>query len=148
MTSAEVVRQLVARTRADFVSYFAGSQHAERAAELVAWAQAGDPRLNNCPAEIDAMLPDTEDDGSWAASYALNAGGIILCLIELSAGNTAAYEEAVTLYFDTVDFRVQQDLEAAGIKYPTEAQIANHPIMVSENTWFGANGGVRDLPDC
>lgn len=140
MTSAEIVRQLVARTRADFVSYFEGSRRSERAAELAAWAEAGDPRITGCAAEIEAMLPDTDDDGSWAASYALNAGCIMLCLIEVTGGKAEAYEEAMTLYFDTVDFKVQQELAAAGISHPTEAQIANHPLLASEKTWFRGIG--------
>ncbi len=83
------------------------------------------------------MLPDTDDDGSWSASYALNTGVMLLCLITAIRGNAQdSYDEAVQAFFDTVDFKVQELLEQAGVSAPSEAQIAQHPLMQREKAWF------------
>jgi hypothetical protein len=86
---------------------------------------------------LEAMLPDSEDDGSWEASYALNTGAMVLALIDYSSsGYQQHYREAVTLFFDTVDFKVHQELESRGMTSPTEQEVAAHPVMVRERAWF------------
>jgi len=103
----------------------------------MSFALALDPTLVGLDQELEQLLPDTEDDGSWEASYALNTGCMILNLIEAMKGEASrSYNEAVTLFFDSVDFKVQQSLEQSGIEHPTEAQIANHEYMQMERQWF------------
>ena len=54
----------------------------------------------------------------------------------LKTGDEKHYEEAVTLFFDTVDFKVHQDFELRGVTSPTEQEIAAHPLMLRERAWF------------
>ena len=62
---------------------------------------------------------------------------MILNLIDYqSTENKNYYDEAVTVFFDTVDFKVQQDLEEQGNSRSTEAQIRSHKLFVLEETWF------------
>lgn len=87
--------------------------------------------------DLNQMLPDTEDDGRWQASYALNTGCMMLNLVDLmKGGSTHAYDEPVTLFFDTIDFKVQEALEKVGIEQPSEEQIASHDLMLGERQWF------------
>lgn len=144
MTPSEIIRELVRRTQNDFVSYFAGTSQADRAALIVAFALSGDARLASLREELDEMIPDTELDGRWECSYALNNGIMIMSLIDYQrTGNDENYNEAVTVFFDSVDFKVQQSLEKEGVPVPTEAQIANHPLFVTERAWFDRLVGAQ-----
>lgn len=110
-----------------------------KAEQFIGLALALDPKLIKYEQEIDKMLPNIDDDGRWEASYALNTGAMMLSLIELMRSeNKASYKDAVTLFFDTVDFKVQQSLEASGIKKATEEQIAGHDLMIREREWFAS----------
>ena len=137
MDKAQVIRELIRRTKDDFVAYFAGTPLAERAALIVELAISGDARLAGMRQELTAMIPDTENDGSWQCSYALNTGVMIESLLEYQAtGETTRYDTAVRVFFDSLDFRVQQDMEGKGISRPTEEEIAAHPLFVREQAWF------------
>ncbi|MNZ50335.1 hypothetical protein D3C78_681210 [compost metagenome] len=134
---AGVIRALIRRTQHDFLSYFEGTSFSERAAQIVMLAVSGYPGLASLRDELTSLVPDTETDGSWECSYALNAGAIMLSLIDYQIdGDEGHYEEAVTLFFDTIDFKVQQDLEREGIFYPTQEQISSHEYFVREKSWF------------
>lgn len=136
-TALHIVQALIARTREDFSGYYRGDPRESRAQLLVQWAVDADPRLDPARAEIDAMLPDTEQDGRWEASYALNTGCMMLCLIDFRAsGEPHHCQEAVRLFFDTVDFKVQQRLEGEGVVQPSELQITSHPVYAQERQWF------------
>ena len=85
------------------------------------------------------MLPDTEDDGRFEASFALNTGAMVLSLLNyVDSGDEAHYRDAVSLFFDTVDFKVHEELGKAGIVTPSEQQIASHPLLVQERRWFAS----------
>ena len=53
------------------------------------------------------------------------------------------YRDAVTLFFDTVDFKVHEQLEAAGITARTEEQVTTHPLLNEERRWFQSLQQVR-----
>ena len=135
---AQIIRALIEQTQSDFVSFYAGTAKAERANELMSWALAADRRLLSCVNDVEAMLPNTEgDDGSGATSYALNAGVMMLCLIDAMSGQAdSSYDEAVTAFFDTVDFRACRALEAELNRLPTEEEIASHPFSQQACAWF------------
>ncbi|MGE0388191.1 MAG: hypothetical protein AB7Q97_25995 [Gammaproteobacteria bacterium] len=144
----DTIRALIARTREDFSGYFRSGPLESRARLLVQWAADGDPRLDAARGEIDAMLPDTAQDGRWEASYALNTGGMILNLIDLRAsGDERHCREAVTLFFDSVDFKVQRQLESAGVHDPSQSRIASHPLYVRERHWFDGLASGLAAPD-
>lgn len=137
MTKVGVICALVERTKDDFLSYYTDSERAERAAQILSWALSQDSRILSCEKELDSILPDTDEDGTWSASYALNTGVMLLCLISAMRGNPQdSYDEAAQAFFDTVDFKVQELLEQGGVSAPSEAQIAQHPLMRREKTWF------------
>jgi hypothetical protein len=134
---AEVIRRLIERTQQDFVSYYAATPRKERAEHLMSYALTLDVTLIGLERELDQMLPDTEDDGSVEASCALNTGCMMLSLIEVMKGDTLrGYDEAVSLFFDSMDFKIQQSLAESGIERPTEPQIASHELMLQERQWF------------
>lgn len=136
-TKAEIVRLLIEHTQQDFVSYYASTTVSALAKRIIELALCLDPALVDHERELDKMLPDTEDDRRWEASYAINTGGMMLSLIEIMrTDNQQSFKDAVTLFFDTVDFKVQQALEASGICRPTESQIASHELMAGERAWF------------
>lgn len=133
----EVIRRLIERTQEDFTSYYEQTSHEKVARQIAAYALNLDHALVNLEEPLGQMLPDTEDDGRWQASYALNTGGMILSLINAMKGNvSAAYKESVMLFFDTVDFKVQEALDEVGIEDPSEEQIANHQLMQRDRLWF------------
>lgn len=133
----EVIRCLIERTQDDFTSYHEQTIHEKIAGQIASYALSLNPMLASLEEPLGQMLPDTEDDGRWQASYALNTGSMILSLIDAMRGNvSAAYEESVILFFDTVDFKVQEMLDEGGIAEPSEEQIANHQLMQRERLWF------------
>lgn len=137
MNRATVIRELISRTKKDSVSYFRNAPVAKQADQVVEWVLSGDSRLASIRNEVEAMIPDTDEDGSWECSYALNTGVMILSLIDYEATEADDhYIEAVTKFFDTVDFKVQQELESQGIAHPNKSQIANHPVFLREHEWF------------
>ena len=137
MSKTKVIRKLIERTKDDFVSYFTSGPSLERAGTIVNWAITGDPRLASCKDEVESMLPDTNQDGRWESSYALNTGLLIVCLIQYEdTHHDKVYSEAVTLFFDSVDFKVQQSLEAQGINHPSESQIQSHALYAAQRQWF------------
>lgn len=137
MDHATVLRELIARTAADFVSYFEDPKLSVAADQIIQAALAGSPSLPGDREMVESMLPDTEDDGRWEASYALNTGAMVLSLIGyLQTRDEKHYRDAVTLFFDTVDFKVHQELESRGITTPSEEEIAAHPLFVEERAWF------------
>lgn len=133
----EVIRRLIERTQNDFMSYYDSTAHEQTARQILGYALSLDRSLVSFEEHLDQMLPDTDDDGRWQASYALNTGSMVLSLIDAMKGNAAtAYEECVTLFFDTVDFKVQEALNEAGIGQPSEEQIRCHELMQRERLWF------------
>lgn len=133
----EVIRCLIERTQDDFTSYYEQTIHEKIARHIASYALNLDPMLVSLEEPLGQILPDTEDDGRWQASYALNTGGMILSLIDAMRGNvSAAYEESIMLFFDTIDFKVQEAFDEGGIAEPSEEQIANHPVMQRERLWF------------
>jgi hypothetical protein len=149
MDRATIIRRLIERTAADFVSYFVDTPHEGGAARVIAAAIAGPPTLFADREIVEALLPDTEEDGRWEASYALNTGAMVLSLIDyVQTNDEQHYRDAVTLFFDTVDFKVHQQLEQGGIDTPRPEQIATHPLLTQERRWFeslesAAQGGLR-----
>ena len=137
MNHAHVIRKLIERTRSDFVSYFEGTPQQTDAKRIIAAAVEGATSLPDERELLESILPDTEDDARLVASYALNTGVMVLSLIDYErTRDEAHYRDAVTVFFDTIDFRVHEELENAGIRAPTEQQIASHPLMASERRWF------------
>jgi hypothetical protein len=137
MDKTLIIRKLVEHMGKDFVSYFDGTPQLKTAKLLIELSITGDPNISSKRDEIESIIPDTEDDGNWECSYALNTGGMILSLIDYMFNkDEIKYSEAVALFFDTVDFKVQEDLEKNGVPHPTEEQIRSHPIYVREQAWF------------
>jgi len=137
MNKTQIIRELIRRTRDDFDSYFAGTQIANRARFITELAILGDPDIVQYADELERMIPNTETDGSLACSYALNTGIMIESLLAfMETGQKEHYECAVEVFFDSVDFKVQEALEEAGIAHATERQISSHPLMVNERAWF------------
>lgn len=137
MDKVRVIRELIKRTRDDFDSYFIGTPLADRALMMTELAISGDASLKQHIEELIQMIPDTEDDGSWQCSYALNTGSMIESLVTFQeTGDDKHYESAVASFFDSVDFKVQEELEKIGISHATEDQIESHPIMTAESAWF------------
>ncbi len=90
------------------------------------------------------MLPDTEDDGRVTASYALNTGAMVLSLIDyINTRDEQHYRDAVTLFFDSVDFKVHEQLESIGVTAPTDEQVDAHPLLSEERRWFQS---LQQLP--
>jgi hypothetical protein len=137
MHHVSVIQKLIEHTARDFTSYFAGTDLSTDASRIIHVALT-DPRFLMADRQLlEWMILDTEDDGRWEASYALNTGAMMLGLIDyLKNGDENHYHEAVTLFFDTVDFKVHQDLESRGVTSPNEQEIAVHPLMVQERAWF------------
>ena len=139
MDRVSIIRKLIERTASDFLSYFDGTPLRSDAERIIAMAVGG---LSLQPEDRDLlewMLPDTEDDGRFEASFALNTGAMVLSLLNyVDSGDEAHYRDAVSLFFDTVDFKVHEELEKAGIDTPTEQQIASHPLLVQERRWFAS----------
>ncbi len=139
MDRATTIRRLIERTAVDFVSYFEGTPHEDAAERSIAAAVAGLVMLPDDRALLQAILPDTEDDGRWEASYALNTGAMMLSLIDyLNTRDEQHYRDAVTLFFDTVDFEIHEVFEQAGVTTPTDEQIAAHPLLAREQRWFAS----------
>lgn len=133
----QLIRELIKRTRQDFESYFLGKVLESRACEIVAMALAGNKDIVDVKEELESMIPDTNDDGSWECSYALNTGMMILNLIDyLLTEDEAYYDDAVAVFFDSIDFKVQQDFERQGIGSPSEEQISDHAFYKTEKQWF------------
>jgi hypothetical protein len=127
---------LVERTREDFTSYFHGTETEELARSLIHAVLADPEKALREKQQIELLLPDTEDDGSLEASYALNAGAIVTLLVNFATtGAAACADNAISLLLDSADFRAQEALEAAGIAEPTEEQIRQHPIFAREQEW-------------
>ena len=138
MDHAAVIRKLIERTASDFVSYFQGTP-SSAAAERVIKAALTDARsLSGDRQLVESMLPDTEDDGRWESSYALNTGAMVLSLVDyLQTRDEDHYRDAVALFFDSVDFKVHQELESRGVTTPSEEEIAAH-LFVEERAWFAS----------
>lgn len=137
MDRANIIRKLIGRTASDFLSYFEGTPRKSDAERIIAAAVGGLSSLAQERDLLECMLPDTENDGRCEASYALNTGAMVLSLIDyVHTRDEAHYREAVTLFFDTVDFKVHEELENAGIVTPSEQQIVTHPLFVQERLWF------------
>jgi hypothetical protein len=137
MDKLRILRELIKRSRNDFDSYFLGTPLADRARQITEMAVCGDASLRRHGEKLKEMIPDTEQDGSWQCSYALNVGVMIESLIAFQAtGRDEHYENAVTSFFDSVDFKVQEELEKTGVDRATEDQIASHPLMMAERAWF------------
>jgi hypothetical protein len=137
MKKEQIITALIQRTREDWVSYFSNSPIAEKAEWIVDLAISGDSRILEKKSELKGMIPDTENDGSWKCSYALNTGVMIESLIEYREDSSCEhFETAVSMFFDSVDFKVQQDLEREGTLNPTEEEITTHPLYVREKLWF------------
>lgn len=137
MDRMSIIRSLIARTAADFLSYFAQTPRAGDAQRVIAAAVAGSSAPFDDREVIEAMLPDMEEDGRWEASYALNTGAMVLSLIDYVQTEVEQYyRDAVALFFDTVDFKVHEKLEQAGVETPSDEQIASHPLLTQEQRWF------------
>jgi len=74
MIHSQVIRELIRRTKNDFLEYFRNVPLAERAAMIVEIALSEGVQLASIRDELESMIPDTEEDGSWESSYALNTG--------------------------------------------------------------------------
>jgi len=137
MDHATIIQKLIERTANDFVTYFENTDAFTAADRIIATALTDPLSLQQDRDVVESMLPDTEDDGRWEASYALNTGAMVLALTDyLKTRDEERYRDAVTLFFDTVDFKVHQDLESRGITTPTEDEIATHPRSSEERSWF------------
>jgi hypothetical protein len=137
MDRASIIRELIRRNATDFVSYFESTPQEHEAERIIAASIDGSSALSADRAVVEAMLPDTEDDGRPEASYALNTGAMVLSLIDyLKTGDDQHYHDAVTLFFDTVDLRIHEQLERAGIPLPTDEQVVRHPLQTQERRWF------------
>ncbi len=137
MDRVATIQRLIKRTAGDFTSYFEGTDLLADASRIIQVAITNPGVLAVDRQLLEWMLPDTEDDGRWEASYALNTGAMVLGLIDyLKTGDEQQYLDAVTLFFDTVDFKVHQELESQGLTSPSEQEIAGHPLMVRERAWF------------
>jgi hypothetical protein len=133
----EILLALVDRKRDDFTSYFVGTSNAEAVAKLVD-AVLSDPKKATAERQrIEVLIPNTEDDGSLEASYALNAGVIVTLFADFAlTGSETCVEDAKTLFLDSADFRAQEALRVSGVHEPTEDQIREHPIFVRERQWL------------
>lgn len=139
MDHAAIIRKLIERTAPDFVSYFEGTQLSAAAERIIKAALSDSSFLSGDRELVERMLPDTEDDGRWEAAYALNTGAMVLSLMDyLRTRDEDHYRDAVTLFFDTVDFKVHEELESRGVATPSEQEIAAHPLFVGERAWFGS----------
>lgn len=137
MRKSLIIQKLIDRTKDDFLSYFVSPPLSDKAESVIQNALS----LQGVPVEmtdeIESMIPDTEEDGRWECSYALNTGLMILCLIDyMRVGDEKYYNDTVELFFDSVDFKVQQDLERIGTLRPTEDQICKHNLYMKEKDWF------------
>lgn len=139
MDRVGIICKLIERTASDFVLYFEGMPQKSEAERIIAAAVHGLPSLSHDRDLLELMLPDTENDGRPEASYALNTGAMVLSLIAyIQTGGEAHYRDAVTLFFDSVDLRVHEELENGGINTPSEQQIASHPLLAQERRWFAS----------
>ena len=139
MHHASVIQKLIERTAQDFTSYFTGTNLSADAFRIIHAAVTEPRSLTPDRLLLEWMIPDTEDDGRWEASYALNTGAMVLGLIDyLKTGDESHYDDAVTLFFDTVDFKVHQDFELRGVTSPSEEQVASHPLMREARAWFAS----------
>jgi hypothetical protein len=103
------------------------------APKIIETALRDEEKLVEYRSILEDILPDTNDEGSWECSYALNAGSIILSFCNyLETCDITNIKEAITLYFDTVDFKVQQELEKKGNSRPTEREIANNILYITK----------------
>jgi len=137
MNKIQAIREIIRQTRKDFENYFRGTDSEEKAKKLIEIALNDTDEIKTFRNEIDSMIPDTEDDGSWECSYALNTGLILLNLIDyLKEPSEKLYDETVSVFFDTVDFKTQQYLEKDGIRHASEEQILNHDFYKGEKKWF------------
>lgn len=137
MGHAQIICEMIQHTKHDFISYFRGTHLSQKAEFITELALSGDDTLASMRSELESIIPDTKTDGSWECSYSLNTGSMILNLIDYQyTENEKHYDDAVTVFFDAVDFKVQQDLERQGISRPTEAQTRNHEVFVLEKAWF------------
>ncbi len=144
MGKKDIVQRLIEHTKNDYLSYFSSSSESSISESVVNQALSQQGLSVEMRSKIESMLPDTEDDGSWECSYALNTGIMLLCLIDYDqTGDEKYYKDAVEMFFDTVDFKVQQELETKGILNPTEDQILNHSLYLKEQEWF--NGITKDI---
>ncbi len=139
MDRASIIRKLIERIASDFLSYFKGTPLESDAERIIAAAVGGLSSLSQDRDLLEWMLPDTENDGRFEASFALNAGSMVLSLIDyVNTRDEAHYRDAVTFFFDTIDFKIHEELENAGIATPLEQQIASHPLFVQERRWFAS----------
>ena len=137
MEHAAIIREMIRHTRQDFLAYFEGTRLSQSAAAIIALAISGDSRLASIRGELETIIPDTNEDGNWQCSYALNTGVMILSLIDFQmTENRKHYENAVEMFFDTIDFKVQEALEKKGNLRPAEDQIRSHPLYIREKAWF------------
>ena len=137
MDKKEIIKKLIEHTKEDFLSYFEDKSIQVKASEILEMALTGNSLLFSKRDELDSIIPDTEDDGSFACSYALNTGIMILNLIDFElTGDDKFYNNTITLFFDTVDFKVHEDLEQKYVTNPTESEIIKHDIFIREKKWF------------
>lgn len=137
MDKVRIMRELIRRSRNDFDSYYRGTPLADRAYQITEMVVSGDASLGEYGDELDTLIPDTEQDPSWQCSRALSVGVMIESLIAFQAsGREEHYENAVASFFDSVEFKVQEELEKMGVDRASEDQIAIHPLMLAERAWF------------
>ena len=137
MESRQLLLALVERTRRDFVSYFADTPNAEVAEQLIDTVLANPKGALRERQQLEFLIPDTEDDGSLEASYALNAGVIVTLFVDFAiTGSQTCVDEAATLLLDTAYFKAGAALEASGVPEPTDVQMKEHLIFVREKQWL------------
>jgi len=81
--------------------------------------------------ELDLVIPNTEDFGSWEGSFALNSGlAILYCLMFLKDRKEKSILNISICMYDTTDFIVQKENEKLSIE-----EQASHPKIVEERNW-------------
>ena len=84
--------------------------------------------VNKMIAEIDAMVPDSDDFGDWDGSYAQNASIAVLETLEFLVDRDVTHLKTVsTMMIDTVDFKIAEVNE----NIPHE-EVWRHPMMINE----------------
>jgi|SRR3989339_131154 len=137
MNYLKIIKEIIKHTKHDFISYFKNETLRRKAEKFIELAITGDDDLLLYKNEIELMTPDTNDDGSLECSYALNTSVLLLNLIDfIKTKDVKFYNESVVSFFDTVDFKTQNELEKAGNSRPTEKQISSHDYYIKEKKWF------------
>jgi hypothetical protein len=82
-------------------------------------------KIKDIMPKIDSVTPDMDDFGSELGSYALNASASVYETLEFLIDNDKTHIiNIATYYTDTVDFKVQEELEL------TQEEIDKHPLMI------------------